>query len=366
MWLDTKLCALLKIKYPILQAPMAIVTTPELAASVAKAGGLGALGCAVLSAKEIEEQVVRFRALTGGHLPIHLNFFVHERPKRDSERETNAKKLVQNFYDDYKAGAVPEPHEPFFPLNNEIADVVVALRVEIVSFHFGVPSRDIIHRFKSAGTTLMSSATTVEEAQHLEQAGIDAVIAQGWEAGGHRGTFLGSHDAGTVGTIALVPQMVDAVDVPVIAAGGIADGRGVLAALVLGASGVQLGTAFLQCPESNVTEPHRQSLRTAAESDTRITRAFSGRPARSIRNRYLDGLAEHDLDLPAFPLMNPLSKPLRVASEAANLPDCLPLWCGQALRLARPQTASEVVTSIVSQVEELTTTMKSGQMAKRT
>lgn len=363
MWLDTKLCALLKIKYPILQAPMAITTTPALAAAVAEAGGLGALGCAVLSAKEIEQQVVRYRELTGGRFPIHLNFFVHERPKRDAARDSHARKLVQRFYDDYKAGAAPEPHEPFLPLSSEIADVVIALRVEIVSFHFGIPPRDTLQRFKKAGITLMSSATTVEEAKYLEQAGIDVLIAQGWEAGGHRGTFLGSHDAGTVGTIALVPQMVDAVDVPVVAAGGIADGRGVLAALALGASGVQLGTAFLQCPEANVTEPHRQILRTAAESDTRITRAFSGRPARSLRNRYLDGLAEHDLELPDFPLMNPLSKPLRVASEAAGVPDCLPLWCGQGVRLTRPQSARDVVTILVAQVERLTTTMRSGKIA---
>jgi len=351
MWPKNRLTGLLSITYPIIQAPMAIVTTPALAAAVAKAGGLGGFGCATQSGDEIIQQVTAFRALTNSAHPVHLNFFTHNRPERNPERERQARDLVKPFYHGFGLPEVPEPVEPFFPFGDEALDAVLAINAEIVSFHFGLPEQRFVDRLRQEGTLIMGCATTVGEARGLASRGVDVICAQGWEAGGHRGTFDAPYAGGSIGTLALVPQIVDAVDVPVTAAGGICDGRGIAAALALGASGVQMGTAFLRCPESNVTEPHRAALRTARDEDTRLTRAFSGGLARGLRNSYLDALAAHDDELPPFPLMNPLSKPLRAASAAADVPDCLPLWAGQAAPMTRDAGAGELVAQLVLETE---------------
>ncbi len=357
MFARNRITDLFGIKYPILQAPMAIVTNPRLAANAANAGGLGSLGCAVTPPETMREQIREFRELSDGAHKLHINFFVHDRPARNAEEEVRVKGLLQPFYDSLDAGEVPDPSEKFFPYSAKAHAVILEERVEIVSFHFGLPSDGKLNALKANGALIMSSATTVAEAKALEAKGVDAIIAQSWEAGGHRGTFLGDFDGGTIGGMSLIPQIVDAVSAPVIAAGGIADGRGVVAALALGASAVQLGTAFLLCPESNVTDPHRKALRSCEAEDTRLTRAFSGRPARSLRNRYLDEYAPRDHELLPFPLMNPLSGPLRAASDKAGLPDGLPLWSGQSAPMISATGAADVVANLVADTERQLTAM---------
>ncbi len=346
MWSNVRLCELFEIAHPVVQAPMATVTTPELAAGVAKAGGLGGLGCATLSVGEIRQQVESFRAQTSGGAPIHLNFFVHKPPVRDEVKEQRARALVKPFYDRFQID-VPDIKEPFQPFGEKEMEAILALKVEIVSFHFGLPDQALVERLKTEGVKLIGCATSVSEAMSLASRGVDAICAQGWEAGGHRGTFEASYAAGSIGTMALVPQIVDAVGLPVIAAGGITDGRGMAAAMMLGADGVQMGTAFLRCPEAILTDPQRRAIRDAEAENTRLTRAFSGGLARGLRNAYLDGLAPHDDELPPFPLMNTLSKPLRTASAKADVQDCLPLWAGQAAKLARAEKAEELVASLI-------------------
>ncbi len=228
------------------------------------------------------------------------------------------------------------------------------------SFTFGLPSKDGMAAAKARGVIVLGTATTVDEAVTLEKAGVDAVVAQGGEAGGHRGTFSGDFDANLVGTIALVPQAVDAVKVPVIASGGIMDGRGIAAALALGAAGVQMGTAFLICDESGISEAYRQAILSARENETRVTRAFSGRPARGIVNRFMAEV-EHASDAPPvlpFPVQNALTRPLRTAAAKAGRAEFLSLWSGQAIRLARRQKATALVARLASETEAAITALR--------
>ena len=222
-----------------------------------------------------------------------------------------------------------------------------------MSFHFGLPTDDAFKAIKAAGLFTLSSATNVAEARELEARGIDAVIAQGFEAGGHRGTFSEPYERGHVGTLALVPQVVDAVSIPVIAAGGIGDGRGIAAALALGASAVQLGTAFLTCPESAAHPLYRRALNEARDDQTRITHAFSGRPARGLENRYLLEMAGHEARYPDFPILNTLTGPLRKASAKENNPDFLSLWSGQSAAMSRNMPACELIQLLVTETESV-------------
>jgi nitronate monooxygenase len=254
---------------------------------------------------------------------------------------------VEPFYDELGLGEVPAVTASNQPFGDAMLEAVLELRPQVVSFHFGLPADPAVQRLKDAGLLVMSSATTVAEARHLVERGVDAVIAQGWEAGGHRGTFLGGPESGSVGTMALVPQVVDAVDVPVIAAGGIADGRGIAAAFALGASGVSIGTAFLTCPEAAIPEVHKQALLQARDEDTRLTRAFSGRHARGLRNLYIEAMARYEAELPDFPLMNALTGPLRKAGGAAGSPDFVALWSGQAASLNRALPAAELLAALI-------------------
>jgi nitronate monooxygenase len=349
---QTSINELFGIRYPIVLAPMAGVTNPALAAAVAKAGGLGSHGCAMLTAKTLRADIREFRKLAGEGHKFNANFFVHERPSRNGSEETRVKGMLQPFYDRLDAGQTPDPSEVFLPYSDELHAVVMEEKVEIVSFHFGLPSDDKLAELKASGCLILSSATNVEEAKWLEARGVDAIIAQSWEAGGHRGTFIGAAENGSVGAISLIPQIVDAVSTPVIAAGGITDGRAALAALVLGASAVQVGTAFLLCPEANVSEPHRHALKTASAHDTRVTRAFSGRPARSLRNDYLDEFARQDEELLPFPLMNSLSGPLKTASLKAGHGEAMPLWSGQSAPMISEKSAAEIVANLVEDIEQ--------------
>ncbi len=336
---------------PLIQAPMAGATTTELAAAVSNAGGLGSLGTAMMTPGALRDATAALRALT--NKSFNLNFFVHDEPGLDSYDAGPMKKALAPYYAEFGLGEVPDPAAPAPAFNEETLEVLLKLRPRVVSFHFGLPTAHMTARLKEAGIVILGSATTAAEARALESGGADAIIAQGHEAGGHRGTFLDHVDFGTVGTMALVPQVVDAVSVPVITAGGIGDARAIAAAFMLGASGVQLGTAFLACPEANVHPLHRKALAEASDHSTVVTKLFSGRPARAIRNRLTQELHWHEGDAAPFPTQRPLVAPLAAASAKANRAEFMPLWSGQAAALAKVEPAAEKTARLMREAKKL-------------
>ncbi len=328
-WPDHRVLDLLGIDMPIILAPMAGAALSELAIAVAEAGGLGSLPCAMLNAVQVRAEVSNIRQQT--LKPVNLNFFCHQPPAADPEREPAWRDRLTGYYLELGLDPnTPVPSPARMPFDAAMCDVVVELKPEVVSFHFGLPDKKLLARVWDTGAKILSSATTVDEARWLEQEGCDAVIAQGYEAGGHRGMFL-AHDIATqVGTMALVPQVVDAVKVPVIASGGIGDARGIVAAFALGASAVQLGTAYLLCPEARIGSVHRQALRQALKDaldhETAVTNVFSGRPARGIVNRFVREVGSMSDLAPAFPLASGAVAPLRSKSEAAGSADFAQMW----------------------------------------
>lgn len=322
------LATLLGIERPIIQAPMAGVQLSPLAAAVSNAGGLGSLPCAMLTPAERRAQLASLRAATDR--PFNVNFFCHAEVPPDPVREAVWRATLSPYY--VAAGldlqAIPDGlgRRPF---DAEAADDLEAFKPAVVSFHFGLPAPDLLARVKSCGARVLASATTVDEARWLEARGADVVIAQGLEAGGHRGIFLTDDLATQVGTLALVPQIVRAVRVPVVAAGGIADARGVAAAMALGAQGVQVGTAFLLCPEAMTSPVHRAALAGPAAAHTALTNLFTGRPARSIVNRLMRELGPMSAVAPAFPHALTAILPLRAQAEREGRDDFSPLWAGQ-------------------------------------
>lgn len=352
MWKDKRLCELLGIDHPIIQAPMAGASTPRMAIAAANAGGMGALGCAMQTADQIAEDMAQIRQHTNH--AINLNFFVHTPPRQNVERAARAHERLANWYNRFDAGNIPEATETHYPFDVDMCDAMVNLSPKVVSFHFGLPDAAIITALKSAGITILSSATSVAEALYLQENGVDAIIAQGYEAGGHSGHFLPRGSSGVAGTMALVPRIVDAVNLPVIAAGGIADGRGIAAALVLGAAGVQIGTAFLATPESAASDTHKHALLNASGDDTMLSKAFSGRHARTLVNKFSTEM-ESVTDWPDFPIMNTLTGPIRKASVDANSPDAIALWSGQAAGLIRAASTAEVFEKLVSDTHAVDT-----------
>jgi len=330
---------LLNIELPIIQAPMAGAQDEELACAVAAAGGLGSLPCAMLSPAGVAEQVAQFRARV--RAPVNLNFFCHHDPAPAEQALSVWRKRLEPYYrelqitDDIQAAA----RRPF---DEDMCRVVEQLRPEVVSFHFGLPESRLLERVRASGATILCTATCVGEAQLLEAAGVHGIIAQGAEAGGHRGTFSSADTDAELGSFALIPQIVDAVRVPVIAAGGIADARGVAAARALGASAVQIGTAYLRCPESRISEAHRRALAAVRDDSTRVTNVLTGRRARGILNRVMRELGPIAEDVPPFPLLATVIAPLRSRAEANGSGDFSPLWAGQAAALGRPSSAREL------------------------
>jgi nitronate monooxygenase len=290
----------------------------------------------------------------GTQRPVNMNFFCHTEPADTATREAAWKNKLTPYY--LELGMDPEA--PFdapvrAPFDSAMCEVVEEAKPGIVSFHFGLPAHDLLARVKASGAKVISSATTVSEAVWLEAHGCDAIIAQGFEAGGHRGTFLRGDVASQVGTMALVPQVVDAVKVPVIAAGGIADARGIVAAFALGASAVQIGTAYMACPEAKVSSLHREALRRAKDDETVLTNVFTGRPARAIANRLVREVGAMSDDAPAFPNAAIAVGPLRAKGEAAGSSDFTSLWSGQAARLAREMPAGELTRLLHREALEL-------------
>lgn len=316
------------IELPVVQAPMAGVQGSALAVAVSNAGGLGSLPCAMLGIDAMRSELAAIRARTAR--PYNVNFFCHVPPAPDAEREARWRSALAPYYDEYGIDPASVPAGPGrMPFNAEAADVLEEFRPPVVSFHFGLPSAELLERVIRCGAKVLSSATTVDEARWLESQGVDAVIAQGLEAGGHRGMFRSADLTTQVGTLALVRQVVEAVRVPVIAAGGIADARGVAAAMALGAAGVQVGTAYLLCPEATTSTVHRAALKSDAARHTALTNLFTGRPARGIVNRIIRERGPVSEAVPAFPLATAAIAPLRAKAEARGSGDFSPLWSGQ-------------------------------------
>jgi nitronate monooxygenase len=322
------LTQLLGIDLPLIQAPMAGVQGSALAIAVSNAGGLGSLPCAMLGIDAMRQELANVRAQT--QRPFNANFFCHTPPQPDAEQERAWLALFAGYYAELGVDmAGLRPAAARMPFDRTMAELVSEYKPGVVSFHFGLPAPDLLAMVRGSGARVLSSATTVQEALWLESRGVDAVIAQGLEAGGHRGMFL-SDDIGTqMGTFALLPQVVAAVKIPVIAAGGIADARGVRAALNLGASAVQVGTAFLLCPESTTSQVHRRALHSDGAQVTALTNVFTGRPARGIVNRLMRELGPISPKAPPFPLATPASSPLRQQAERMGNGDFSPLWAGQ-------------------------------------
>jgi nitronate monooxygenase len=348
MPLHTVLTERLALSHPIIQAPLAGGgDTPDLVAAVCEAGALGFIGAAYLTPSQISEASRAVKARTTR--PFGINLFA---PLPTPARPTDPRRAVERVAQFYAELRLPPPQVPASgdaPFYEQL-EPALASGAAVFSFTFGVLPESAIGAIKNRGMFLIGTATTVEEAVTLETAGVDAVVTQGSEAGGHRSTFRGSFEAGMVGTIALVPQVVDAVRIPVVASGGIMDGRGIAAALALGASAVQMGTAFLTCDESGIPPAYKDAIIGAAEHETRLTRAFSGRPARGIVNRFMtevDRGAEDDI-LP-FPLQNGLTRPLRSEAAKQGRAEFLSLWAGQGTRMARRQSARQLVERLVAE-----------------
>src|SRR5262245_4502498 len=343
MWPQNALTERLDIRWPILQAPMGWLSTPTLAAAVSNAGGLGGVGMWGFSAEDAERRIAGFRQQSGGSL--NVNYPLWPEPEIAADVADPMRRRLQAHYDAKGLGPVPKPEGAASDVSPEHLVMVLRAKPQMVSFHFGLPGQEVLEAIKGAGIFVISSATTVAEAMMLEQRGVDAVIAQGTEAGGHRGTFTGVDMSMQPGLFALLPQGVEAVRVPVIAAGGIADGRTVAAALVLGASAVQLGTAFLRCEEANVLDAHRAALREATDACTIVTDTITGRPARYIRNKLTDDLIASGLKPVAFPAQLSLTAPLGATGDR----ELAALFAGQSAALARDTTAAELVHSLVEE-----------------
>jgi len=348
MWPDRRLLDLLKIDLPIIQAPMAGAMDTELAIAAAKAGALGSLPCAMLSPDKARDQVNIFRQQVSA--PVSMNFFAHTPTVPDEKRVAAWRERLTPYYKELQLDpAMPIPAAARAPFDAAMCEAVETLKPEVVSFHFGLPEAGLLRRVKDAGCVIIASATIVKEAIWLAERGVDAIIAQGAEAGGHRSMFLTEDIATQPGTFALIPQMADAVRVPVIAAGGIADGRGVAAAFALGAAGVQIGTAYLRCPESRVSAIIRQNLARGHDNSTAITNVMTGRAARGIVNRAMREIGPVTSEGPGFPHASAAFGPLKAAAEKAGSADYTNLWAGQAVALGRELPAADLTRAIADE-----------------
>ncbi|MBS0293340.1 MAG: nitronate monooxygenase [Proteobacteria bacterium] len=330
----------LDITLPIIQGPMTGSDTPQLAAAVSAAGGLGLLGCGMRSPQAMREAAAAVRAATDR--PFGMNLFVLEQPHPDAAEVAAALERLAPLY--ARFGLAPSLPARWCEDFGAQFEALIAARPAVASFTFGILNAAQVQRLKDeAGSYVIGTATTVAEALAWQQVGADAVVASGMEAGGHRGTFLGDWDGSQIGTLSLVPACVDALTIPVIAAGGIMDGRAIAAAHALGAQAVQMGTAFLACPESAIVPAQRAAMASARATDTRLTRIFSGRPARGILNEAMRTLQPHEADIPAYPVQNALMGPIRRAAAQAGDADHIALWAGQGVGAARALPAGELV-----------------------
>lgn len=341
------LTELLGVELPIVQAPMAGSQGSALAIAVSNAGGLGSLPCATLTVDATRKELAAIR--TGTDRPFNVNFFCHQQPTPNAEREAQWRAALAPYYAEFGVAEAEIASGPGrLPFNEQAAALLEEFNPPVVSFHFGLPDAALLAQVKRWGAKVLSSATTVDEARWLEAHGADVIIAQGLEAGGHRGMFLTADVNTQIGTMALVPQIVRAVQLPVIAAGGIADATGVAAAMRLGAAGVQVGTAYLFCPESNTSAVHRAALNSDAVVVTALTNVFTGRPARGIVNRIMRELGPLSTVAPEFPLAAAAITPLRMKAEQHGSGELSPLWAGQNARGGRTIPAAQLTRELFS------------------
>lgn len=351
-WNLTEVARQLQIKYPIIQAGMAGgATTPELVASVSNAGGLGTLGAGYMTPEQMRLSIRKIREYT--RFPFAVNLFIPESSAEASDEKLQPMRQILQPYreglgleEELELGKVAESFE-------EQVRVLLEEEVPAFSFTFGIPSIELMKEFKSRNVTVMGTATTVREALALEESGVDMIVGQGYEAGGHRGTFLESTQHSLVGTFSLIPQMVDYVSIPVIAAGGIMDGRGTAAAFMLGAKGVQLGTAFLTCRESGAHDAYKKAIVESTEESTVLTRSFSGKLARGIENQFIREMEKNHASLLDYPVQNAMTRDLRQAAARQNNVEFMSLWAGQGTRLSQEETAAELMDRIIEKTSKL-------------
>ena len=351
MWPDRRLHDPFKVDVPIFQAPMAGVQDVDIMIGAAEGGALGSLPCAMISAEKAREQVQIFRQRVSA--PLNMNFFCHTAVEADAAREAGWRKRLASYFQELGLDpgmSVNAANRA--PFDAQMCELVEELKPEVVSFHFGLPDKALLTRVKAAGAIVIGAATIVREAVWLEQNGVDAIIAQGAEAGGHRGMFMTENIASQPGTMSLVPQVVDAVRVPVIAAGGIADGRGIAAAFALGAAGVQIGTAYLRTPESKASALGKAALAAASDDATVITNVMTGRPARGVANRVMREVGPVSSDAPAFPHAATAFAPLKAAAEKLGRVDFTNLWAGQSVALGRELGAAELTRTLAAEARE--------------
>ncbi len=345
MWFKNRLTERLQLDWPIFSAAMAPFASPSLAAGVSNAGGLGGLGLTNTTAEESERRIANFRQQSGRSLNVNFLLWPDLGDLTSSGGTTRVH--LQPYYDTNNLGPVPVPHPPAGGISPAHLEVLKRTKPEVVSFHFGLPDQSLLRDVKAFGAMVFGCATTVAEARALEAGGVDAIIAQGTEAGGHRGTFTEYDYTQQAGLFALLPQVVDAVSVPVIAAGGISDGRGIAAALMLGASAAHIGTAFLRCSEADVPDAHRAAIRDAADTSTRVTRAVTGKPARMIVNRLVTELAGIEGEAYPFPAQRFLTKPLGEGGDR----EFLPLYAGQSAALGRDTNAADLMARLAAETD---------------
>ncbi|TMU87499.1 nitronate monooxygenase [Bacillus sp. BHET2] len=348
MWNQNSVSRLLDTEYPIIQAGMAGgVTTPSLVATVSNSGLLGTLGAGYMTPDDMKEAINQIQEQT--IRPFGVNLFIPETPVRSEEQITNTRKIMERYNKELFIKGQESITYPQFDFEKQV-EFIINEKIPVCSFTFGAPTKEIVKELKKEGITVIGTATTVEEALLNEESGVDIIVAQGSEAGGHRGTFLRSFDQSMIGTFSLVPQVVDVVKIPVIAAGGIMDGRGVAAALALGAQGVQMGTAFLTCKESGAHAVHKKAIINALETDTVITSVFSGKPARGLANTFTKEMQVYEDLLPPYPIQNMLTKEFRKEAGKQSNPEFMSLWSGQSPRLSKDQSVNDLIYSVVHQV----------------
>jgi len=357
MWYKNSVTQYLNIKYPIIQAGMAGgVTTPELVAAVSNAGALGTLGAGYMSPTQMQDNIRKIKKLT--NKPFGVNLFIPEIPDVIDQEIEKANAWLQPFREELNIMEKPEVKKGTASIFEEQIQIILEEKIPVCSFTFGIPSKEVVQQLKKRNVVVIGTATTVNEAIANEENGMDMVVVQGSEAGGHRGTFMGQFEEAMIGTMALVPQSVDQVKIPVIAAGGIMDGRGVLSALILGAQAVQMGTAFVTSLESGASPQHKEAILNSIEEQSVVTSAFSGKPARGIRNEFITKMTKYEKELPKYPIQNTLTKKIRSEAAKQNRPEWMSLWCGQNPRLSKPQSAMEVVSEICSQVADIVKSKK--------
>ncbi|NMO94914.1 NAD(P)H-dependent flavin oxidoreductase [Paenibacillus lemnae] len=344
----------LNIQYPIVQAPMAGgITTPNFVAEVSNNGGLGMIGAGYLTPSQTREQIREVKQLTSN--PFGINLFVPNQFEITHDTIESANRLLHSIHQQLNIEEfgieVPESNQIMRSFVDQL-QVVIEENVPICSFTFGLPSKEVIAELKQHQITVIGTATTVREAVEVENSGMDMVVVQGSEAGGHRGNFIDNHEDSLIGLMSLIPQVAECVSIPVIAAGGIMNGRGVIAAMILGAEAVQMGTAFLTCTESGAHDIHKEAILNAQEDQTTLTRAFSGKWARGIKNNFISEMKDHERLLPDFPIQNMLTQRIRKTGSEQRNPEFMSLWSGQSPGLAQHQTVKKLMRDIVSEMKK--------------